>query len=1134
MREQMTPQSLVQAYNKFVYQKKAGQYSLPAFSVTNYCRLCSSGSICLGSCCYGPRNVKTQLSIKDSFEIQEKCPSSALGLLRDPSSASIPGLHRDPSSASSTLTAIEKTPVYNKGIQYSQITVDLCPTVLKKKKKRSQRGRKTPVEKLTFHCSTEAYNLKTLLSILKGNKKQHKKQMFSTASVGLAQVTSYSLLRKLRSSEAPCPCKRKKNKPVKPVPLSKKLTKIGDSSIEEIILRNYIDSWYPLLLKKISQLQSSESWPLPLSNSKTSNDTAVLEGGGGSNERGGKRSNSGRKKGSVSTLKDVNWKKYKKMSKKEKKHLDKTNKKIGDFFGIKVVTKEDEYTQESIREKVEDFTKDMTKEEFHNDSGSKNQYENIMDVDESKSTSTLFPDDLQEYWKTFEGQALSFFQNGCFAKKEDIFSTGSSNYSCAVDSLLNVGEAVILSGNTKSVLHKINYSPILQEVKKSLIWRLNNKYHWNHGLRNPLWKYLASSFPQAFCPIGKVTAAVEPAMKELEKLWLVEIILDTVCSECGNDLGTFHLACEEILLSAPKNRQPKNLNYTLTDLYLDRLDKHANNVLSHKIKCNNIACSGRAKHKGLDYENIKIPPFLFFNFHVAGNQNNYHNDLKDSCILEENIHMANNRLKLLCGLMATQAHFFSICKLFGKYYKLDNMIQEETTKAYNTFKEAYDGKASTSQETNFHLSKKSIRPRKGAVYFAIYQGEDRSEVKEIDWAKKLELIANLNDLPNLMADIVETVVPNIEAPDSPVDKKYEQCMPEDVEDSLHVADSETDSNDLSGSGDEEMDDEKWEIDSNESDKYCHGDEVQECESHTSKCNVDYRLYTFQDMGRYMRNNPGSYYDHSKNLWFCSVCQNFGGAGKQRSEWVEKGVKLGITPGRAFQRHFTSEKHRRNLELKKLFGYMRSEEKTSHIMKLFNLYNRSDSDKVGENRYVFKIMFRICHHIIKKMMSNHSYEDLVRLVSDCGSDALKKFIIKSPKNATYLSERTFSNILKVLNDFTEEPLLKSLKAANHVTLFHDETTDVRNHSEAAVFGMFNHEDNHKEHYLGIIHMKGGLKAIDHYTETLNLCKSKGLDLSKVQFIEFDGCNTNDGDWQGFKLYFRYHNPHNIHQICNSHT
>ena len=78
------------------------------------------------------------------------------------------------------------------------------------------------------------------------------------------------------------------------------------------------------------------------------------------------------------------------------------------------------------------------------------------------------------------------------------------------------------------------------------------------------------------------------------------------------------------------------------------------------------------------------------------------------------------------------------------------------------------------------------------------------------------------------------------------------------------------------------------------------DEIQDCESHSSKCNIDYRLYTFQDMGRYMKNNPGSYYDHSKNLWFCSVCQNFGGAGKQRNAWVDKGVKLGATPGRVFR------------------------------------------------------------------------------------------------------------------------------------------------------------------------------------------------------------------------------------------
>ena len=42
--------------------------------------------------------------------------------------------------------------------------------------------------------------------------------------------------------------------------------------------------------------------------------------------------------------------------------------------------------------------------------------------------------------------------------------------------------------------------------------------------------------------------------------------------------------------------------------------------------------------------------------------------------------------------------------------------------------------------------------------------------------------------------------------------------------------------------------------------------------------------------------------------------------------------------------------------------------------------------------------------------------------------------------------------EVLNKFTEEPLLKSLQAANNITLFHDETVDITNHSDAAVFDM----------------------------------------------------------------------------------
>ena len=188
-----------------------------------------------------------------------------------------------------------------------------------------------------------------------------------------------------------------------------------------------------------------------------------------------------------------------------------------------------------------------------------------------------------------------------------------------------------------------------------------------------------------------------------------------------------------------------------------------------------------------------------------------------------------------------------------------------------------------------------------------------------------------------------------------------------------------------------------------------------------------------------------------------------------------------------------------------------------------------------NRNVFKILLKTAHYIIKKMMSNQTYPSLIKLISKCGSDALKMFIIKSPKNATYTTQKTFTQILKVLNNFTEEPLLKSIEESKYLTLFHDETTDISNHSEVAVFAMFWHDGDFKEHYVGIIHMsEGGMTAEKHYIATLEFCKKKRLDLSKVQFVDLDGCSTNAGDMQGFKLYFRYHNPHNLHQSCNSHT
>ena len=57
------------------------------------------------------------------------------------------------------------------------------------------------------------------------------------------------------------------------------------------------------------------------------------------------------------------------------------------------------------------------------------------------------------------------------------------------------------------------------------------------------------------------------------------------------------------------------------------------------------------------------------------------------------------------------------------------------------------------------------------------------------------------------------------------------------------------------------------------------------EDEHSSCNVDYRLETFQDIGRKMKNNPGAYYDHNESGWFCSICISFGGTSGKGRVWI---------------------------------------------------------------------------------------------------------------------------------------------------------------------------------------------------------------------------------------------------------
>ena len=79
-------------------------------------------------------------------------------------------------------------------------------------------------------------------------------------------------------------------------------------------------------------------------------------------------------------------------------------------------------------------------------------------------------------------------------------------------------------------------------------------------------------------------------------------------------------------------------------------------------------------------------------------------------------------------------------------------------------------------------------------------------------------------------------------------------------------------NDCYRESDSEMKDNASE-DISEDDLLVDGDTSDEesAEIQSKALSIDYRLRDFKDLGRYQKNNPGSYYDHSENAWFCSIC-----------------------------------------------------------------------------------------------------------------------------------------------------------------------------------------------------------------------------------------------------------------------
>ena len=100
---------------------------------------------------------------------------------------------------------------------------------------------------------------------------------------------------------------------------------------------------------------------------------------------------------------------------------------------------------------------------------------------------------------------------------------------------------------------------------------------------------------------------------------------------------------------------------------------------------------------------------------------------------------------------------------------------------------------------------------------------------------------------------------------------------------------------------------------------------------------------------------------------------------------------------------------------------------------------------------------------------------------------------------------------------EEGFINRLTAALEFSLLADETTDIADRAELAIFIRYVDSDCHqvKEEFLGVVEVVGskGAKALCQI-----ICKvlqEKGIDINQLRFNGFDSTNTMSGEISGLQ-------------------
>ena len=178
----------------------------------------------------------------------------------------------------------------------------------------------------------------------------------------------------------------------------------------------------------------------------------------------------------------------------------------------------------------------------------------------------------------------------------------------------------------------------------------------------------------------------------------------------------------------------------------------------------------------------------------------------------------------------------------------------------------------------------------------------------------------------------------------------------------------------------------------------------------------------------------------------------------------------------------------------------------------------------KHRTSLKSLVRCTHFLVRHHIAHSTnFIDLVELVVSCGARELQTFIETASKNAVYTSRGAVVEFIQALGTWTEESLLKKLQKVPFFSIMGDECTDVSVIEELSIFCRWEENGVAVESFLEIIPLKR-TNAETIYTAITNCLKSKGLQVSNIIGLGFDGAATFSGKKTGVQARLKKHAPH----------